>query len=67
MKFAVFISGSGTNLQAVIDAVQTGGITAELALVVSDREEAFGLQRAEKAGIKTYLIDRKFGRCDKIT
>ncbi|HSV43111.1 MAG TPA: phosphoribosylglycinamide formyltransferase [Candidatus Bathyarchaeia archaeon] len=56
MKFAVLISGNGTNLQAIIDAVRANQITAELALVVSDREDAFGLQRAEKAGIKTMIF-----------
>ena len=59
MKFAVFVSGSGTNLQAIIDAVQAGQIAAELALVVSDREDAFGLQRAESAGIKTMVFSPK--------
>ncbi len=58
-KFAVFISGNGTNLQAIIDAVKAGEIAAELALVVSDREEAYGLQRAERAGIKTLVFNPK--------
>ncbi len=59
MTFAVFISGNGTNLQAIIDAIQAGDITAQLALVVSDREEAFGLQRAEHAGIKAMVFNPK--------
>lgn len=59
MKFAVLISGNGTNLQAIIDAVKAGEIAAELALVVSDREDAFGLQRAAKAGIKTMIFNPK--------
>lgn len=59
MTFAVFISGNGTNLQAIIDAIQAGDITAQLALVVSDREEAFGLQRAERAGIPTAVFNPK--------
>ena len=59
MKFTVFISGSGTNLQAIIDAVKAGAITAELSLVVSDREDAFGLQRAESSGIKTMVFNPK--------
>ncbi|HSA30405.1 MAG TPA: phosphoribosylglycinamide formyltransferase [Candidatus Omnitrophota bacterium] len=58
-KFAVFISGSGTNLQAIIDAVKAGDIAAELALVVADREDAYGLQRAEAAGIKTAVFNPK--------
>lgn len=59
MKFAVLISGNGTNLQAIIDAVKAGNITAELAFVVSDREDAFGLQRAEHAGIKAMVFNPK--------
>ncbi len=59
MRFAVFISGYGSNLQAIIDAVQAGQIKAELVLVVSNRKSAFGLQRAEKAGIKTAVFDPK--------
>jgi len=58
-KFAVFISGSGTNLQAIIDSVKAGEIAAELALVVSDREEAQGLERAERSGIKTLVCNPK--------
>ena len=59
MRFAVFISGYGSNLQAIIDAVQVGHINAELAVVVSNKKSAFGLQRAEKAGIKTIVFDPK--------
>jgi phosphoribosylglycinamide formyltransferase-1 len=59
MKFAVLISGNGTNLQAIIDAVRAGSIAADLAFVVSDREDAFGLQRAEHAGIKAMVFNPK--------
>jgi phosphoribosylglycinamide formyltransferase 1 len=59
MRFAVFISGNGTNLQAIIDAVKSGEIKAELALVISSSKTAFALQRAEKAGIKTLVFDPK--------
>ena len=59
MKFAVFASGEGSNLQAIIDAVQSGIIKAELALVVSDRRKAFALKRAAAAGIKTICLVRK--------
>jgi len=58
-RFAVFISGNGSNLQAIIDAWKKGIITAEPALVVSSRPNAFGLQRAEKAGIPTAVFDPK--------
>ncbi len=59
MKFAVFISGNGSNLQAIIDAVGRGDIKAEPVLVVSSSKAAYGLERAKKAGIKTLVIDRK--------
>jgi len=59
MKFAVLISGNGTNLQAIIDAVKAKEITAEPALVISSREDAFGLKRAEEAGIETMIFSPK--------
>ncbi len=59
MKFAVFASGNGTNLQAIIDAVKAGQIDAELALVFSNSRKAHALKRAEEAGIKTLCLVRK--------
>jgi phosphoribosylglycinamide formyltransferase 1 len=59
MKFAVFASGNGTNLQAMIDAVKAGEITAELALVFSDNRKAQALKRAEEAGIKTLALEKR--------
>lgn len=59
MRFAVFVSGNGTNLQAIIDAVKRGEIKAELALVFSDKRKAYALTRAQEAGIKTLCLVRK--------
>jgi phosphoribosylglycinamide formyltransferase 1 len=59
MRFVVFISGQGTNLQAIIDAVKAKTITAELAMVISSNAKALGLKRAEQAGIKTLVFDPK--------
>lgn len=59
MKFAVFISGNGSNLQAIIDAVQSKKITADLNLVVSNKSDVYGLERAKKAGIETAVFERK--------
>lgn len=56
-KFAVFISGNGTNLQAIIDSLKKGEINAQLALVISSNEKALGLKRAENAGIKTLVFN----------
>src|SRR5829696_5135566 len=58
-RLAVFISGSGTNLQALIDAVGDGRLVAEIALVVSNRKAAYGLVRAEQAGIPTLYFPLK--------
>ncbi len=52
-KIAVLISGNGSNLQALIDAIGYRVLPAEIVVVVSNREDAQGLQRAEKAGIPT--------------
>ena len=58
-RLAVLISGSGSNLQAVIDAVKLRVLPAEIAVVVSNRKDAFGLQRAEQAGIPTLYFPLK--------
>ena len=55
-KFAVFASGSGTNFQAIYDAVREGTLAGEAALVVTDKPGAFIVERAEKAGIETLAI-----------
>lgn len=59
MNIAVLCSGSGTNLQAIIDKVKSGYIPARIALVVSDKADAFALERAKKAGIQTLALDKK--------
>jgi formyltetrahydrofolate-dependent phosphoribosylglycinamide formyltransferase len=52
-KLAVLISGNGSNLQALIDAIRMKALDAQIVVVVSNRKAALGLQRAEKAGIPT--------------
>jgi len=59
MNIAVFCSGSGTNLQAIIDAHKRGDIKADFKLVVSDVPSCLALERAKKAGIKTLIVERK--------
>ncbi len=59
MRIAVFCSGSGTNLQAIIDAKARGDIKGDLALIVSDVPTCFALKRAAKASVKTFVIDKK--------
>ena len=59
-RIAVFVSGSGTNLQALIDSANAGNLpSGEIALVVSDQEGAYALQRAKNAGIASALVSRK--------
>ena len=55
----VLISGRGSNLQALIDAVQNGRLEATIALVISNRADASGLRRAEAAGIETLVLDHR--------
>lgn len=58
LHIGVLISGSGTNLQALIDACADGTIDAVLAVVISNKPDAFGLERARRAGIATVYVDR---------
>ena len=60
MKIAVLVSGGGTNLQALIDAQDSGILTSgEIALVVSNAAGAYALERAKKAGIPTCTLLKK--------
>ena len=60
LKVAVLVSGGGTNLQAIIDAVNEGKITnAEISLVISNNKNAYALERAKCAGIDAMCISPK--------
>ncbi len=60
IKIAVFVSGGGTNLQALIDAEKRGEIkSGTIALVLSDKPQAYALERAKNAGIPTAVLERK--------
>lgn len=58
-RLAVLISGGGTNLQALLDRQSVGQLKAEIVIVASDRADAYGLVRAEKAGVPTHVVDYK--------
>jgi formyltetrahydrofolate-dependent phosphoribosylglycinamide formyltransferase len=58
-RLVILISGSGTNLQATLDAISSGELDAEVVLVVSNRKVAYGLVRAEEAGIPTLYFPLK--------
>ncbi len=59
IKIAVFVSGGGTNLQALIDARGSVIKSGEIALVLSSSSKAYALERAAKAGIKTAVVSKK--------
>jgi len=57
LPVVVLISGGGTNLQAIIDAQQRGELHIEIRAVISNRADAFGLERARRAGIATTVVE----------
>ncbi|NLM97025.1 MAG: phosphoribosylglycinamide formyltransferase [Halanaerobiaceae bacterium] len=57
LKIGVLVSGRGTNLQSIIDSIESGGLKAEIRLVISDRKDAYALKRAEKHQIETLYIN----------
>jgi phosphoribosylglycinamide formyltransferase-1 len=59
LNFAVFASGNGGNLQAIINATKRKAIKANLKVVFSDKKDAFALERARKAGIATVYLNPK--------
>lgn len=58
-KIGVLISGNGTNLQALLDACADKNYPAEITVVISNKADAFGLNRAATAGIPAHVIDHK--------
>lgn len=60
LKIAVFVSGGGTNLQAIVDGIEKGSITnTEIKLVVSNKKDVYALERAKKYGIDTLVVSPK--------
>ncbi len=59
LRYVVLISGSGTNLQALLDAKERGEIPGEIAAVISNRPDAKGLERAKRHGIQGLVLDHK--------
>ena len=58
LKIGVLISGSGSNLQAIIDEIEAGRLDAEIRVVISSRPDAYGLVRAKEAGIQTVALSK---------
>jgi phosphoribosylglycinamide formyltransferase 1 len=59
LKIGVLVSGNGTNLQAILDRCADGSLSAEIACVISNKAEAYALERARKHGIPTVHIDHR--------
>jgi phosphoribosylglycinamide formyltransferase 1 len=59
LALGVLISGSGTNLAAIIEAIEAGRLDAQIRVVVSNKSDAFGLERAKKAGLRTAVINHR--------
>lgn len=57
MRIVVLVSGTGSNLQAVIDAVKAGELDVEIAAVGADREGTHGIERSEEAGLETFVVN----------
>lgn len=58
-RLGVLVSGRGSNLQAIIDAIDDGRLDAEIAVVISNTQQARGLARARQAGIDTVVLNHK--------
>ena len=56
IALGVLVSGGGTNLQAIVDAIDAGELDARIAMVVSSNPDAFGIERARRAGIDTLVM-----------
>src|SRR5207253_752350 len=59
IKLAILLSGGGTTLQNLLDRITDGRLRAQIVLVVSNNADAYGLVRAQNAGIPTAIVDRK--------
>ena len=58
-KIAVLVSGGGSNLASIIEAIEKGEVNASIEYVISDKKDVFALKRAEEKGIKTFVVDKK--------
>ncbi|MGH7846676.1 MAG: phosphoribosylglycinamide formyltransferase [Candidatus Binatia bacterium] len=59
VPLGVLISGNGSNLQAIIDAIEKGTLDAEIRIVISNKQDALGLARAQRQGIPTQVVDHR--------
>lgn len=66
VKIAVLVSGNGSNLQAIIDAIESKELELSIGCVIADNAKAYGLQRAQWAGIPTYVVKRGADLSEKL-
>jgi len=59
VNIVVLVSGRGTDLQSIIDAVEEGWLKVDIQAVISDKEDAYALERAKQHGIPTYVLSKK--------
>jgi len=59
LKIGVLVSGNGSNLQAIIDRIEDGTLPARIACVISNKADAFALERARRHGITTHILDHR--------
>ncbi|MEK6263930.1 MAG: phosphoribosylglycinamide formyltransferase [Clostridium sp.] len=59
LKIAVLVSGSGSNLQSIIDNIESGYLNCSIEAVICDKKDAYGIERAKLKNIKTYVVDKK--------
>src|SRR3989304_871121 len=58
-KRGILLSGSGTNFQAIIDRIESGKLNAEITVVISSKQDAFGLKRAKKHHLPAIWVNRQ--------
>lgn len=65
LRLGVLVSGGGTNLQSIIDATLNGMLQSQVVCVISNKQDAYGLERARKHNIRDYFINPKEGNYDQ--
>ena len=58
-RLVVLVSGNGSNLQAILDACRSGALPAEVAAVISNKSDAYGLERARLAGLPALALPKR--------
>ncbi|MDH3389572.1 MAG: formyltransferase family protein, partial [Gammaproteobacteria bacterium] len=56
LQLAILISGNGSNLQSIIDAIESGSLNARISAVISNERDAYGLVRATRHGLNTWVV-----------